>query len=47
MRFPKLKVEKLVHGLGDEMYGFRTGRNKFRKYFRLDLGRRSYRITKG
>lgn len=45
MKLP-IKVEKIFHVPGDEMLGFRTGWNSFRKYFRIDLWSISFRITR-
>lgn len=44
-RLKQIKVIKLTHAVGDEMYGIRSGRNNFRKYLRFDFGKRSYRLV--
>lgn len=44
-RLKQIKVIKLTHVVGDEMYGIRSGRNSFRKYLRFDFGKCSYRLV--
>lgn len=44
-RLKQIKVIKLTHQVGDEMYGIRKGRNSFRSYLRFDLGLKSYRLV--